>query len=159
MRGSYLKPATAKGAQMPLGGYTAYSVLMSNAQGIKMTTLYRIQNKDGKGMYATSAASSVGMTSGYSPRHPSPRDDSKLMEMMLVRFSNTDIHGRLFAFGSLEQLKMWVYQDHWRQGLHDLGFYVLVITIPDNCCAVGDTQAVFEPEHVAAKSELNLMEI
>lgn len=124
-----------------------------------MTTLYRVQNLEGKGIYATGAASMTGMSSGYSPRHPSPRDDSKLMEQIMLRFGNADIHGRLFAFGSLEQLKMWVYMDLWRSGLHDMGFNICVIEIPDNCCAIGDTQAVFELTHVTSVSHLSLMEI
>lgn len=70
-----------------------------------------------------------------SDRHPEPRYDSKLLSQLKGR------NWGYFGFGSLAQLKFWVYKYEWRETLHSFGYHVSVIQSKD--AIIGDTQVVF----------------
>lgn len=128
------------------------------------TTVYRIEHGvhksglydscGGKGLYGV-LCDLDEPTYGDDRRHPLPEDDSLLVLVLGDRKVRGVMH---FGFGSVDQLRNWLYKDSWLLGLHDAG-YVLAIVEADEAF-VGSTQAVFvRPESyptVSIKDYFNL---
>ena len=96
----------------------------------------------GDGMY--SGVPSLHQCRGYSTdgSHPAPWDDTALLwdeTEVTVGVSNA---GCLFGFGSLEQLKAWLYNNEWREYLHEHGYVVKVWDLSDPLMHVGSAQAI-----------------
>ena len=107
--------------------------------------VYRIENAYGEGVYRAN-----GWSFGYDfffnddNRHPLPCMDSKLMREIptyMIDCKN-GMPSSVFSYGfsSLEQLKCWFFQYHWRNRMDEMGFHVNVY---EGDVYVGDTQAVF----------------
>lgn len=108
------------------------------------TTVYRIETKDGTGMYGSGGCREAGF--GYdNSRHPSPEDDALLSKLLEEKsgnaawcFSFSPYH---FGFATIEQLRNWIYRDEWLLELHNSG-HVLAIIESEEVFA-GYTQAIF----------------
>ena len=102
--------------------------------------IFRIQNERGDGMYFGGSSASQRMMDLES-RHPAPRDDVRLKQAVpgegWYRFK--------YGFGSLDQLRSWVYKQAWRDMLQSEGFHVVEIDTP--CVYYGDTQAVWPEDN------------
>ncbi len=110
--------------------------------------VYRVQNDLNRGMYRCSSEHSFtanDMDAGPDRfyRHPMPHDDSALMRAVAERGIGLDTitSDDYFGFGSIDQIKRWIYQDDWRVLLDQSGFFIQIWEpfMP----AFGDTQAVF----------------
>lgn len=133
-----------------------------------MTKVYRVEDKDGKGMYC----GRVSLWGMHDPvRHPTPMDDSRLMRSFQrdtggigdarTEFDKFlfDEFGRVrFGFSSLDQLRRWIYDDEWKDTLYVYGFKLNVYEC--DRVWVGDTQAVFDTHcgHSIVKT-INLIEV
>lgn len=99
----------------------------------EITTIYRVEDAFGHGMYSSLISPSMG-----GKRHPLPEDDCKLaQEWAKIK----DKSSFFFGFISLEQLKLWIYKKSWRKELANEGFFVTVYESKN--FFFGDTQAVF----------------
>lgn len=118
--------------------------------------VYRVACKDDvtSGMYANGAALQVINHSDTC--HPAPAEDSKLSYTWL-RWK-----GRAcFGFGTIAQLRRWIYYDEWIRSLHDEGQALYVIEVPDEDFRFGYTQAIYLPDNakvVEVRSILSLIE-
>lgn len=109
-----------------------------------------------KGMYSSEDGLSSCPSHLTDWRHPAPDADSGLgwdtIEYELG-FAKPKLY---FGFGSIEQLKAWLYNDVWREYLSDYGFVVMVWDLPDvgstgaPCMKVGNAQAVATRESLCA---------
>lgn len=54
-----------------------------------------------------------------------------------------------FGFGSVEQLRRWVYGVGWLKWMHDYGGRVQVYDVPDEHVLVGTCQVTFSSNHAA----------
>lgn len=101
-----------------------------------------------EGLYSSEYGLSSFPSYSTDCRHPLPEEDSGLgwdtIEYELG-FAKPKLY---FGFGSIEQLKSWLYRDEWREHLSDYGFVVMVWDLPDvgrtgaPCMKVGNAQAV-----------------
>ncbi len=96
----------------------------------------------GDGMY--SGVQSLHQCRGYDTgsSHPPPWDDTALLwdeTEVTVGVSKAEC---LFGFGSLEQLKAWLYNNEWREYLHEHGYVVKVWDLADHLMHVGSAQAI-----------------
>lgn len=106
-------------------------------------TIYRVENKQGGGMYrgghpVTDQMSGAATDDSGRCRHPMPHNDQGLFAFYDDGFMPEK---HQFAFGSIQQLKFWIYRREWREELEADGFTIKMI------CAdaiVGDTQAIFD---------------
>lgn len=125
-----------------------------------MTTIYRIELGDGTGMYSAdrwSAAYEISRQMISVTNHPEPQDDAKIGDQW-VKLEKTYAHHQYrFGFGSIEQLKEWIYLTDWREGLDKYGFRVYVYTAEK--AYVGDRQAFFLKETATREYSISLMEI
>lgn len=119
---------------------------------MKRSTVYRIENAEGKGMYAGGQIANEEMNAWQSNRHPMPSKDSRLSLDYEVVFER----GMKFGFSSLDQLKFWVYQEDHRVALHKEGFRVSVFTAE---ACVGDTQVFYNPFTRIDLHQLTLLEV
>lgn len=96
----------------------------------------------GAGMYGP--AQSLSHCPGYRTdrHHPPPEDDTALFwDRTLVTVGVPKEQCR-FGFGSIEQLKAWLYHYAWRQYLHERGFVIKVWDVADHRMHVGSAQAI-----------------
>ena len=101
----------------------------------------------GDGMYCT--FDGLEVAPGYcadSYRHPGPLRDTALDWDNIEYILDVPKHQCYFGFGSIEQLKAWLYDEAWRFHLHRQGFVVKVWSLPDDSefpqIRVGNAQAV-----------------
>ncbi len=102
--------------------------------------IYRVEDDDGLGMYADDMLNNAARVSD---RHPMPASDGRLMDAGWLEFQSEHSSDVRFGFGSLEQLRFWLYRQSWRNHLTDEGYRVHVYDVPDGFGLIGDTQAVF----------------
>ena len=122
--------------------------------------IYRIETENQRGMYR--GCNVRWLNDNYEPyRHPLPREDSRLIQSLRHKelYTSWDANSMHYGFGSLDQLRRWIYADLAKQELDELGFAVSVYEIPDNRCAVGDTQAVFFINEATKVNSLKITEI
>ncbi len=119
---------------------------------MKGVTIYRIENKEGEGLYtAFPVGSYPRIEMNEDKRHPPPFDDDK------IRQTWTDLLDRLnFGFASMDQLRFWVYKREWREDLHKKGMSIKRITANG---VHGDTQAVFLPETRKDIETISLLDV
>lgn len=112
-----------------------------------MGLIYRVQNDLNQGMYRGRGCHGFTANDMFcdSPHlvHPMPHSDSKLMQAVEARGPGYDFITPMdyFGFGSLDQVRRWIYQCDWRIALDRSGFFIQAWepAMP----AFGDTQAVF----------------
>lgn len=122
--------------------------------------IYRVETENQRGMYRGSYV--TWLNDNYEPyRHPLPNEDSRLMQVLRHKelYTSWDACRMHYGFGSLDQLRRWIYADVAKQELDNLGFAVSVYEIPDSRCAVGDTQAVFFINEATKVNSLKMTEI
>lgn len=122
--------------------------------------IYRVENEYQRGMYRGVYCS--WLNDNYQPkRHPMPNEDSRLMRVLRHKelYTSWDAAEMHYGFGSLNQLRRWIYADRAKQELDDIGSAVSVYEIPDTRCAVGDTQAVFFINEATKVNSLKITEI
>lgn len=100
--------------------------------------VYRIENAAGEGMYRAGKHPDCTSQMQNGPHHPTPWEDAKLSSDWQA-ISNRSAFS--FGFGTVEQLKAWVYRMDWRQELQDAGFAMYLYDSTE--VYTGDTQAVF----------------
>jgi hypothetical protein len=109
-----------------------------------MPKFFRFQNSDFIGIYAgTGGFYSFDQGRVDITRHPTPTDDSALMEDYKTKFPLMGgYRGYYFNYGftSLEQLKSWIYKNSWIVQLYKNNFRVMVYEVPDDECVIGSTQ-------------------
>lgn len=112
---------------------------------MKKATVYRIETRDGTGMYGSGGIRMAAGEEAYSDsRHPGPEDDGKLRKATKERgggkvyFDYSPFH---FGFADIGQLRNWVYEDKWLVALHDSGHVLAIIESED--VMIGHTQAIF----------------
>lgn len=96
----------------------------------------------GDGMY--SGVPSLQQYPGYEvgPNHPTPWEDTALL------WGDTEVtvgvaRGLcLFGFGTIVQLKAWLYNNAGREYLHKHGYVVKVWDLPEGTMHVGSAQAI-----------------
>lgn len=128
-----------------------------------MTTIYRVENANGRGMYRAGGSYSALEFEFDEYIHPMPSSDDALMRSIQERGEYNEC-GSLdysmddyFGFSSLDQLKRWIYRDDWRSKLDAAGFHVSVYSAVGAC--IGDTQAVFLLHKSICVNQLRLTEI
>lgn len=120
-----------------------------------MPLVYRVEDKDGYGMYM-GRSTPVVMTMQDSMRHPTPSKDEKLARFWNY-LTNEECIRYNFGFVSMEQLKFWIYEKKWREDLTQEGFHVSVYDV--EIVVGGDTQAIFFRGSSRPQQVISLLEI
>ena len=117
-----------------------------------LTTIYRIEGSDGRGLYSsTKLRKTVNLLNLYDDyRHPSPRDESgELGETYRAqRFRSS----HLFGFDSLDQLNRWVNKNE-RWALSNAGAKLAKYQVEDDRVLRGSRQVAFN-KYGAIKLEI-----
>lgn len=116
-----------------------------------MQTVFRIEHaSNGEGMYRgmhdglSGVMFRTGTDADYD-RHPTPWEDSGLMQV--IADSGADRSAVInsgdfrYGFGSVDQLRAWLYRNEWLEGLHDSGYIVAICEA--ETAYVGHSQALF----------------
>jgi hypothetical protein len=108
-------------------------------------TVYRIETKDGQGMYRRDDEITSFLFID-DPRHPVPTEDSELRRQSELRAVSWDwdLCRYRFAFGDINQLRNWLYRDTWLRQLHNAGFVMTEYTCSEDDIIIGNTQALFK---------------
>lgn len=112
---------------------------------MKMSLVYRLENKDGGGVYCN-----TGFNAFDRDRHPLPSSDSLLMDNL----DDKGIHKFHFAFNSIGQLRNWFYNDEWLIQISDLGIFLSVYESDE--VYVGYSQVVFFRENAKLVGQHNV---
>lgn len=101
----------------------------------------RIEDRFGTGMYTSYNFPSFHDIAGFDDtNHPTPMMDSLLMSNLGY---NDNMSSHHFGFGSVDQLRRWIYNDDWLRQLHNAGFILVTYDVPDEYVFLGNTQCVF----------------
>jgi hypothetical protein len=104
------------------------------------TTLYRIEDAEGWGIWAGMGAKALGWDGGATRSRPSPTYDPAFQRR--GRWDHTR-----FAFTSISQMKSWVRRKWEREKLDEIGYRLCTYEIPDEeDCIIGEKQAAFNPD-------------
>lgn len=100
----------------------------------------------GDGMYrAEDGLSSAPTYHASYYAHPAPYRDTALNWYNISDILGVPQHQCYFGFGSIEQLKAWLFDEGWRLHLHKQGYIIKVWSLPDSefpKMQVGNAQAV-----------------
>lgn len=147
-----------------------------------MKQVFRIETVDGRGMYRSDFGLSVSnLLRDGGENHPLPDQDSlllpkvedKLRDMFKERGLDYDDKEKLlvwdiqdiyndfwrshfFGFGSIEQLRRWLYKDEWLIKLEEYGLVIAVYEVDDEDAMVGYTQAIFKRTGNDKKTQYNI---
>lgn len=122
-------------------------------------SIYRIESKDGKGVYDGKGFNIL--SKGDEINQPGPEKESKFLNI----FSNDHHHDTqykknwMFAFSDINQIKKWLTYEHVLNELHKEGFILKKININPNYVIDGNNQAIFKPEGVQSFEILSLTSI
>ena len=122
--------------------------------------IFRVENNDKQGMYTANGPSFWTLTEGEaSDVHPMPFQDSRLVDACegIGLDAGCLPSDYRFGFRSIQQMRQWLYQDHWLQYLHDNGFHLSEYSVAEDHYAIGHTQAVFSTEHAIKVAEHSLV--
>lgn len=133
------------------------------------TSVFRIENKDGAGMYNCGDDSSIDNCPLYDhvkdkKFHPAPWQDSKLARQMYAQYMIDPDPVRIqlmgtplteeseswrYGFASKEQARMWLHDDRIINWLSEHGFIVAEFSVSFTDALLGNTQVMFRnaPEH------------
>jgi hypothetical protein len=112
-----------------------------------MTTILRIEHKDGCGIFRSYASGCLVNAKTFHERHnnfPSPKDD-----MFILRNVEDD---EFCAFKSIEQLQEWVTADEIKQFIK-LNCKVLLIDVSE--CIVGEYQILYKKENIIQTKDIS----
>lgn len=101
----------------------------------------------GDGMYSTAdGLFSYPRYCTDNSKHPAPYRDTALNWDDIAYILGVPPGLCYFGFGSIEQLKAWLFDEEWRLHLHKRGFVIKVWSLPDDSefpkMRVGNAQAV-----------------
>lgn len=143
---------------------------------IKHTEIYRIENEKGEGVYRAESRSIYFVVNEVKAdyqdyqnerRHPTPDRDSKLVDSLPRKafFGNSKvdpiidcnyISNFIFGFSSVDQLRMWFFNNNILVGLHNCGFKVVVYK---GEVYHGNTQAVIRKSTRKKVKEISLLSL
>lgn len=119
--------------------------------------VYRIENKAGEGFYLPKDMStSIYRCPSYSDdgSHPNALEDSRLQILLgannllscgMLNRRKTDKYS--YGFGTIDQLRHWLYNDEWLVYLHKKGFKLVICQVVPKNVMLGNTQCMFiKPE-------------
>lgn len=123
-----------------------------NAYALRLfepVTIFRVELEDDPryGLYSSNVSNELQELTG---RHIRPSDDSGLNGYWQFQ---DDVY---FGFGSIAQLKAWIYRDDWRESLHAEGYHISVFEAQGR---IGNTQAIFQWNTRKEGHSLSLLEI
>jgi hypothetical protein len=132
------------------------------------TKIYRIETQSGEGMYTSGIVRDLNLPlyqitapDSFGPgRHPLPFYDTKLvaegrkLDLFYGRYDMIRSEWVKFGFGSINQLRNWIYNDDWLIKLHAAG---LRLCIYEGAVAVGNTQAIIDVRTMVKIEELSLL--
>lgn len=116
---------------------------------MKLTIIYRLETKDGTGVYRTGAA---GLLDFDSSRHPMPENDTLLMTNLGNKDFCDNYH---FGFISLQQLRAWFHNDYHFRTMDEHG--VLLSIYDSEEVYVGHTQLCFNHNTAILQAKNNLL--
>lgn len=122
---------------------------------LEVTDIYRIENTKGEGLYSSRISGKLISVE----HHPCPYEDSAFKNIFDDRvYSKNEEYKREwhFAFGKIEDAKLWLNKGEYIEKLKEEGFSLMKITIPTAFVVQGDRQAIFKPEHIIYKKALDL---
>lgn len=101
--------------------------------------VYRIQNELGQGPYSVSWGEYVC----EGTRHPSPYEDSGMMDAW--RYANFGLGASNYHFGFTceSQLRTWFYRDEWLHMMKERGLKLTIWEVAVTDTIVGHTQLAF----------------
>lgn len=100
--------------------------------------IYRIEHKDGRGVYAAD-----GLSDRVSDRHPGPYSDRGLKDKVrLEAWLNRNYGDALFGFANVKQMRDWV-GDERLEYLDRNGFVVRIYVAPPQATLRGSKQVMF----------------
>jgi len=110
--------------------------------------IFRIENLEKRGIYRGPDWDGVYDTVAGSKIHPSPHNDSKLLDENKDLFYSFDVDEWrfladefVFGFSSIDQLRRWLYNDAWLRSLDEKGY---MLSIYEGDVRHGHTQAVID---------------
>ena len=112
-----------------------------------MTTILRIEHKDGCGIFRSHVCVNLNDFDTFSERHndfPTPNED-----MFILRYVEED---EFCAFKSIEQLQEWVTADEIKQFIK-LNCKVLLIDVSE--CIVGEFQILYKKENIIQTKDIS----
>jgi|SRR5579872_1173808 len=122
--------------------------------------VYRIEDPDSRiGMYTSGGCVAFRYMSG-GRQHPGPYSDNRLKTELNEKNSQLGDEDNLFVsqckfgFASKKQMRNWVSQDEWKQKLAEEGLIVAKYRVPKEMVAIGNTQAIFHPQHAELVSTM-----
>ncbi len=139
------------GKEFNTNGYASLSAAKC-AISKNTITIYRIENKDGEGMYRTTQGKNITDYYGSgvsSTRHPCPQEDKKLRKALLEngllgQWENLVGTSKYSSgFMSVEQLRKWLSNVKWLKFLSDNGFVLAVADVLPSDVLAGDRQCMF----------------
>jgi hypothetical protein len=133
--------------------------------------VYRIVDERGDGMYRSNQGRSlwsradIGVNDGYEGgAHPPAHNDGGMVhawpafcdrhgirtllgDVPSIWDAHVHLKAHRFGFGSLQQLRRWVYGVGWLSALHEAGGRVQVYEVPDEHVLQGTCQVTFNLKH------------
>lgn len=131
--------------------------VLNNNFNLPVTTIYRIEDSNKKGLYESFFAT----VKGSEIHQPSPMedpafngifDDERMQDINLSNYKRT-WH---FSFSSLKDLSSWLLEDCNYNKLKENGFFINKITIPNSFVIEGHKQTIFKKEHIVFEQKLDL---
>lgn len=131
--------------------------VLQNNFNLPVTTIYRIENNNKKGLYDCFFAA----IKGCPINQPSPLDDQAFngifeednrLDINLSNYKRT----WYFSFSSLNDVKAWLLEDSNAEKLKEKEFFINKITIPSSFVIEGNKQTIFQKAHIAFEQKLDL---
>lgn len=131
--------------------------VLKNNFNLPVTTIYRIEDSNKKGLYESFFAS----VKGSEIHHPSPMedpafngifDDERMQDINLSDYKRT----WNFSFSSLNDVSSWLLEECHADKLKANGFFLTKINIPTSFVIEGHKQTIFKKEHIIFEQQLDL---
>jgi len=123
-----------------------------------MKNIYRVRNESDEGYlhckFERCKDASKDFLNDGTERHQHPdADDSELGELWLHKSS--DLKNYIFGFENLDHLRIWFRLEELKS-LHDQGFYVYEITVPENFIIYGTRQLIFPKDQIISSKKIDI---
>ena len=106
---------------------------------MKMRKIWRLEHKDGAGIYASGIAVCVMESILASARHPMPHDDVGLRDV----WGDVGSCDWYFGFASLAQYRAWFFKRAHRKAFEMAGAVLRLYVVPAHSYHRGMNQAIF----------------
>lgn len=126
-----------------------------------LATIYRVEDDRGRGLYGSYTCDQTEENESIwvkaipeeflwnNPKHPLPFEDG---------LKGAPGNWK-YAFKSVDQLKAWIYEPDWLQGLHNVGGIVKKIVLPAESILEGAAQVMYDPHAVTEIIDVPLIGI